>query len=196
MSNNTESANSEPLERDDGAEAVTSIPDSSGIEDAVPPLLHVVVSEPSKSKTRMNLTMMRISPISSIGFFTLQTLKLAAIPSPSSSLRSVFKPLSKTFLYCHSHTPRPQVPLFFVKGFLASTVQAIVATTPKATSPDEKGVKPQWKVIDFKWIRENKDAVAWIVFRTRVFHCNVDSSGNVSLEIVKDGWSPALTITN
>ncbi|KAM5582293.1 constitutive photomorphogenesis protein 10 [Rosa sericea] len=34
-----------------------------------------------------------------------------------------------------------------------------------------------------------------IVFRTRVFHCNVDSSGNVSLEIVKDGWSPALTIT-
>ncbi|XP_062014919.1 constitutive photomorphogenesis protein 10 [Rosa rugosa] len=34
-----------------------------------------------------------------------------------------------------------------------------------------------------------------IVFRTRVFHCNVDASGNVSLEIVKDGWSPALTIT-
>ncbi|PRQ35720.1 putative aminoacyltransferase, E1 ubiquitin-activating enzyme [Rosa chinensis] len=34
-----------------------------------------------------------------------------------------------------------------------------------------------------------------ILFRTRVFHCNVDSSGNVSLEIVKDGWSPALTIT-
>ncbi|PRQ61027.1 putative aminoacyltransferase, E1 ubiquitin-activating enzyme [Rosa chinensis] len=34
-----------------------------------------------------------------------------------------------------------------------------------------------------------------IVFRTLVFHCNVDSSGNVSLEIVKDGWSPAPTIT-
>ncbi|XP_004294997.1 PREDICTED: constitutive photomorphogenesis protein 10-like isoform 2 [Fragaria vesca subsp. vesca] len=34
-----------------------------------------------------------------------------------------------------------------------------------------------------------------IVFRTRVFHCNVDSSGNVSLEIIKDGWSPARTIT-
>ncbi|KAK9941418.1 hypothetical protein M0R45_018020 [Rubus argutus] len=34
-----------------------------------------------------------------------------------------------------------------------------------------------------------------VVFRTRVFHCNVDSSGNVSLEIIKDNWSPALTIT-
>ncbi|KAM5577707.1 hypothetical protein ABKV19_008179 [Rosa sericea] len=57
----------------------------------------------------MNLTTMRISPMSSVGFFTLQNLKLAAIPSPSSSFRSFFKPLSKTFLYCHSHTPRPQV---------------------------------------------------------------------------------------
>ncbi|XP_040373398.1 long chain acyl-CoA synthetase 4 isoform X5 [Rosa chinensis] len=23
------------------------------------------------------------------------------------------------------------------------------------------GMKPQWKAIDFKWIRENKDVVAW-----------------------------------
>ncbi|PRQ40213.1 putative aminoacyltransferase, E1 ubiquitin-activating enzyme [Rosa chinensis] len=34
-----------------------------------------------------------------------------------------------------------------------------------------------------------------LLLGTQVFHCNVDSSGNVSLEIVKDGWSPALTIT-
>ncbi|XP_024169037.1 serine--tRNA ligase, chloroplastic/mitochondrial isoform X1 [Rosa chinensis] len=100
-----------------------------------------------------------------LGGTTLQTLKLAAIPSPSSSysssFRSVFNPLSKTFLYRRSHTPRPQDPLFFVKGFSASAVQATVATAPKATNPGEKGVKPQWKAaIDFKWIRENKDAVA------------------------------------
>ncbi|KAF5735708.1 constitutive photomorphogenesis protein 10 isoform X2 [Tripterygium wilfordii] len=34
-----------------------------------------------------------------------------------------------------------------------------------------------------------------VVFKTRIFNCNVDSSGNVHLGILKDGWSPALTIT-
>lgn len=34
-----------------------------------------------------------------------------------------------------------------------------------------------------------------VVFKTRIYHCNVDSAGNLSLEILKDGWSPALTIT-
>ncbi|KAL2540854.1 Constitutive photomorphogenesis protein 10 [Abeliophyllum distichum] len=34
-----------------------------------------------------------------------------------------------------------------------------------------------------------------VVFKTRIYHCNVDSDGNVSLDILKDGWSPALTIS-
>ncbi|XP_059628795.1 constitutive photomorphogenesis protein 10 [Cornus florida] len=34
-----------------------------------------------------------------------------------------------------------------------------------------------------------------VVFKTRIYHCNVDSTGNVSLDILKDGWSPALTIS-
>lgn len=34
-----------------------------------------------------------------------------------------------------------------------------------------------------------------VAFKTRIFHCNVDSAGNLSLDILKDGWSPALTIT-
>ncbi|XP_065877179.1 constitutive photomorphogenesis protein 10 [Euphorbia lathyris] len=34
-----------------------------------------------------------------------------------------------------------------------------------------------------------------VVFRTRIYHCNVDSAGNLSLDILKDGWSPALTLT-
>ncbi|KDP42117.1 hypothetical protein JCGZ_01905 [Jatropha curcas] len=34
-----------------------------------------------------------------------------------------------------------------------------------------------------------------VVFKTRIYHCNVDSAGNVSVHILKDGWSPALTIS-
>ncbi|EEF35324.1 constitutive photomorphogenesis protein 10 [Ricinus communis] len=34
-----------------------------------------------------------------------------------------------------------------------------------------------------------------VVFKTRIYHCNVDSAGNLSLDMLKDGWSPALTIT-
>ncbi|CAI9108151.1 OLC1v1007686C1 [Oldenlandia corymbosa var. corymbosa] len=34
-----------------------------------------------------------------------------------------------------------------------------------------------------------------VVFKTRMYHCNVDSAGNVSLDILKDNWSPALTIS-
>lgn len=34
-----------------------------------------------------------------------------------------------------------------------------------------------------------------VVFKTRIYHCNVDSSGQVCLDILKDNWSPAFTIS-
>lgn len=34
-----------------------------------------------------------------------------------------------------------------------------------------------------------------VVFKTRIYHCNVDSAGNLRLDILKSKWSPALTIT-
>ena len=60
-----------------------------------------------------------------------------------------------------------------------------------ADSPYEGGVF--YLKIDFP--RDYPFKPPKMYFLTRIYHCNVNSNGGICLDILKDQWSPALTIS-
>ncbi|XVF39570.1 hypothetical protein PTKIN_Ptkin01aG0044300 [Pterospermum kingtungense] len=91
---------------------------------------------------------------------TIQSLKMATIPTSSSSSTLIFLPLPKTLNLAlfSRHIPLNAPPFTLLVRALSSPA---VAAAPATEIFDRKVVKPQWKaVIDFKWIRDDKDAVA------------------------------------
>jgi ubiquitin-protein ligase len=60
-----------------------------------------------------------------------------------------------------------------------------------ATSPYDGGVF----FLDITFPQDYPFKPPKVVFRTRIYHCNINSTGNICLDILKDNWSPALTIS-
>ncbi|XP_052200718.1 serine--tRNA ligase, chloroplastic/mitochondrial isoform X1 [Diospyros lotus] len=119
-----------------------------------------------------------------LGGTAFHTLKLAAVPSYSPSSSSIFRPLSRALfhggrcLLLPLHSPvKPSFPLLS---------RALSISAVQSTLIEEKVIKPQWKAaIDFKWIRENKVAVAANIKKR---------SSNANLELVLDLYDRLLNV--
>ncbi|CDP01102.1 unnamed protein product [Coffea canephora] len=116
-----------------------------------------------------------------------QTLKLATIPCSSSFSSSVsLSPLPKIRTIATISFPTPR-HFLFARAFSSTATQTTIPPAVSAPAKDSnKAVKPQWKAaIDFKWIRENKEAVATNI-RIR--------NSNANLELVLELYDKLLNV--
>jgi len=71
------------------------------------------------------------------------------------------------------------------------TDRTVCIATSRAGSPYKDGVF----FLDIQFPTDYPFKPPKVTFRTRIYHCNVNSSGQICLDILKEQWSPALTIS-
>ncbi|XP_024008989.1 serine--tRNA ligase, chloroplastic/mitochondrial isoform X2 [Eutrema salsugineum] len=103
----------------------------------------------------------------------LHTLRLATAPMTFStfSSRLFLKPFPNTLLSLFPRHVQPRKP-FLVRAFSASSA---VQDIPATQASDSSAARPQWKAaIDFKWIRDNKEAIE-INIKNRNSNANLEA---------------------
>lgn len=84
------------------------------------------------------------------------------------------------------------VPLFFSAGPKGDNIYEWVSTIlGPPGSVYEGGVF----FLDLHFSPEYPFKPPKVTFRTRIYHCNINSQGVICLDILKDNWSPALTVS-
>jgi len=60
--------------------------------------------------------------------------------------------------------------------------------------PDDSVYEGRWWAVTVRFPSDYPMKPPKVNFQTVIYHCNVSAEGNLCLDILKDSWSPALTI--
>lgn len=89
------------------------------------------------------------------------------------------------FVALRQHCCSPRLTALWYRFQWVSTIAG-----PKA-SPYEGGVF----YLDIRFPQDYPFRPPKVTFSTRIYHCNINSQGGICLDILKDNWSPALSIS-